>query len=67
MLNLWNPDQPLANIATRQRASEEMVENARTCQERGVEAMKQFEVRFTIQESTEMSKKSIMTQYQDKK
>ena len=30
----------------------------RTCKERGVEAMKQFEVRFTIQESTEMSKKS---------
>ena len=35
-----------------------MVENVRTCKERGVEAMKQFEVRFTIQESTEMSKKS---------
>ena len=56
--NLWNPDQPLVNIATGQRASEEMVENVRTCQEREVEAMKKFEVRFTIQESTEMSKKS---------
>ena len=30
----------------------------RTCKERGMETMKQFEVRFTIQESTEMSKKS---------
>ena len=29
--NLWNPDQPLANIAIGQRASEEMVENVRTC------------------------------------
>ena len=56
MPDLWNPDQPLVNIATGQRASEEMVENVRTCKERGVEAMKQFEVRFTIQESTEMSK-----------
>ena len=28
----------------------------RTCKERGVQAMKQFEVRFTIQESIEMSK-----------
>ena len=58
MPNLWNPDQPLVNIATGQRASEEMVENMRTCKERGVEAMKQFEVRFTIQESTEMLRKS---------
>ena len=48
MPNLWNPDQPLVNIATGQRASEEMVENVRTCKERGVKAMKQFEVRFTI-------------------
>ena len=48
MPNLWNPDQPLVNIATGQRASEEMVENVRTCKERGVGAMKQFEVRFTI-------------------
>ena len=35
-----------------------MVENVTTCKGRGVEAMKQFEVRFTIQESIEMSKKS---------
>ena len=55
---LWNPDQSLVNIATGQRASKETVENVRKCKERGVEAMNQFEVRFTIQESTEMSKKS---------
>ena len=48
MPNLWNPDQPLVNLATWQRASEEMAENVRTCTERGVETMKQFEVRFTI-------------------
>ena len=33
MPNLWNPDQPLVNIGTGQRANEEMVENARTCKE----------------------------------
>ena len=27
MPNLWNPDQPLVNIATGQKASDEMVEN----------------------------------------
>ena len=58
MPDLWNPDQPLVSIATGQRASEEMLENVRTCKERGVEAMKQFEVRFKIQDSAEMSKKS---------
>ena len=36
MLNLWNPDQPLVNIATWQRASEEILENVRTCKQRGV-------------------------------
>ena len=34
------------------------MENVRKCKERGVEAMNQFEVRFTVQESTGMSKKS---------
>ena len=58
MPNLWNPDQPLVNIAIGQTVSEEMVENVTTFKERGVEAMKQFEVSFTIQGSTETSKKS---------
>ena len=46
--DLWESDQPLVNIATGKKASDDMIENFKTTKTRGKKAMAEFVSRFTF-------------------
>lgn len=47
MPHIWSPTQPLVNMCTCEKASDEMVKNVTSAKERGVEAKKEFFGRIT--------------------
>ena len=50
---LWDPDEPLTNIATGKKADLSMVENVRSTKKRGEEAMNELFLRITIDDDNQ--------------